>query len=79
MIAALAVLLAAGAVQAPAGVAAAPAQRGPWLDVAAGAALLHRNQSSGLSAGPMVRLGGSSSFARCELVIGDGASHLVQV
>src|SRR5258708_13219938 len=57
MIAALAVLVAAGAAQVPAGVATAPAQRGPWLDVAAGAALLHRNQSSGLSAGPMVRLG----------------------
>ena len=70
MIAALAVLLAAGAAQVPAGVAAAPAQRGPWLDVAAGAALLHRNQSSGLSAGPTVRLGlglAVSDFAAGEL------------
>jgi hypothetical protein len=77
MIAALAALLAAGTAPVPPGVGAAPAQRGPWLDVAAGAAVLHRHRSSGVSTGPMVRLGlglAVSDFAAGELWLA-GAVH----
>lgn len=57
MIAALAVLMAAGLVQGPPPVSTAPAQQGPWVEVSAGPAFVHRDNTHGLSSGPLVRLG----------------------
>lgn len=57
MIAALAVLLAAGLAPAEAPRPQPAAQRGPWLDLAAGPSFLHQSGTHGFSAGPQVRLG----------------------
>lgn len=57
MIAALAVLLAAGLSPAEAARPQPPSQRGPWVDVAAGPSFLHQTGVRGLSSGPLVRIG----------------------
>ena len=53
----LALLMAAGLVQGAPAVPSAPAQQGPWLDLSVGPAFLHRDDTHGLSSGPLVRLG----------------------
>ncbi|GAC1348373.1 MAG: hypothetical protein NVSMB23_29330 [Myxococcales bacterium] len=56
MFAALAVLVAAG-IAPPSQLPSWPAQKGPWLEIAAGPALLHQSGARGVGTGPLVRLG----------------------